>query len=293
MARPLRIEYPGALYHVISRGNSRLPIFLGSRDRKDFLRVLADTVSSYKWSCHAYCLLDNHYHLLVETGEANLARGMKQLNGVYSQHFNKAHGRNGHVFEGRYKAFVIEKEPYLLEVARYIVLNPVRARVVKYPQQWRWSSYGATSGLVSIPPCLSVNWLLSQFSTKRRQAQILYKKFISDGMFLDDAGLTDGPLGYLQFKHALRESIHDVDDLIEIPVEERMIGRPSLKEIFYRIGDKTDRNKGIVLAYFRARYTQTDIAKYLDLHYSTVSKIIELAKIQNSRPDPVYGKARK
>ncbi len=126
MARPLRLEFAGALYHVTSRGNRREDIFEDDADREAFLTTLGEACDTYNWLCHAYCLMDNHYHLLIETPDGNLSKGMRQLNGVYTQRFNRTHGRAGHVFQGRYKAILVDKNSYLLEVARYIVLNPGR-----------------------------------------------------------------------------------------------------------------------------------------------------------------------
>ena len=130
MARPLRLEYPGAVYHLTSRGNARQDIFAGDADREKFLSILAATVGRYKWLCHAYCLMDNHYHLLLETPDPNLSLGMRMLNGVYTQTFNRDHQRVGHVFQGRYKAVLVEKDAHLVELCRYIVLNPVAAGMV-------------------------------------------------------------------------------------------------------------------------------------------------------------------
>ena len=129
MARPLRIEFPSALYHVTSRGDRREPIFEDDEDRRKFLRVLAETVDRFNWICHAYCLMTNHYHLVVETPEANLSKGMRQLNGVYTQASNRRHRRTGHLFQGRFKAILVDKDSYLLELTRYVVLNPVRAKM--------------------------------------------------------------------------------------------------------------------------------------------------------------------
>ena len=128
MARPLRIEYPGALYHVTSRGNAREDIFFDEKDRQRFLATLAHVIRDYHWICYAYCQMTNHYHLLIETPEANLSRGMRQLNGVYTQALNRRHGRVGHIFQGRFKALLVEKDGYLLELCRYIVLNPEEER---------------------------------------------------------------------------------------------------------------------------------------------------------------------
>jgi putative transposase len=136
VARPLRIEFPGALYHVTSRGNAREAIVRDDADRQMWLAVLGEVLSRGHWLCHAYCLMDNHYHLLVETPEADLSYGMRQLNGVYTQRFNRQHGRVGHVFQGRFKAILVERDSYLLELSRYIVLNPVRARMVTHPKRY-------------------------------------------------------------------------------------------------------------------------------------------------------------
>jgi len=136
MARPLRIEYEGALYHITTRGNARAAIFLADEDRNLFLKTLSEVPIRYGWICHAYCLMPNHYHLLVETPSPNLSRGMQLLNGIYTQEFNRQHKRSGHLFQGRFKAILVEKESHLLELARYIVLNPVRAGMVTSIDDW-------------------------------------------------------------------------------------------------------------------------------------------------------------
>ena len=151
MARPLRLEFPGALYHLTSRGNARLPICEDGKDREAFLATLSAAVERFNWICHAYCLMGNHYHLMVETPDGNVSAGMRHLNGVYTQRFNRRHGRVGHVFQGRFKAIVVERESYLLELCRYVVLNPVRAAMVKRVERYPWSSYRATAGQCDVP----------------------------------------------------------------------------------------------------------------------------------------------
>src|SRR5687767_13788050 len=136
MARPLRIEFAGALYHVTARGNARMPIFDDDADRRNFLSVLEQVLDRSGWLLHAYCLMGNHYHLMVETMQANLSAGMRQLNGVYTQRFNRRHERVGHLFQGRFKAILVERDSYLLELCRYVVLNPVRAGMVKRVQDY-------------------------------------------------------------------------------------------------------------------------------------------------------------
>ena len=122
MARPLRLEFPGALYHITSRGNRREAIYDDNADRANFLELLVDIIERCNWRCHAYCLMTNHYHLVVETPEANLSKGMRQLNGVYAQRFNRRHNRVGHVFQGRPSVILVDKDSYLMELARYVVL---------------------------------------------------------------------------------------------------------------------------------------------------------------------------
>jgi len=170
MIRPLRIEYPGAVYHITTRGNARNDIFGDNGDRENFFDILSDTVKRYNWLCHAYCLMDTHYHILIETPEANLSLGMRQLNGVYTQRYNKKHKQVGHIFQGRYKAILVDKENYLLELCRYVVLNPVRAGLVKLPEHWQWGSYQPTAGLSKVPEFLTVDWILGLFGTNRQDA---------------------------------------------------------------------------------------------------------------------------
>ena len=144
MVRPLRIEFAGALYHITSRGDRRENIYDSDADRDNFLEVLEKVCQQYNWSVHAYCLMSNHYHLLVETPDGNLSKGMRQLNGVYTQKYNRTNNKVGHVFQGRYKSILVDGDAYLLELSRYIVLNPVRAQMVRVAKDWRWSSYVST-----------------------------------------------------------------------------------------------------------------------------------------------------
>jgi len=152
VARPLRIEYAGALYHVTSRGDRREDIYFDDDDREIWLAVFAQVCARFNWRCHAWCLMDNHYDILIETIEGNLSKGMRQLNGVYTQQSNRKHGLYGHLFQGRYKAILVEREAYLLELSRYVVLNPVRAGMAKDIDDWKWSSYPAMMGDAVIKP---------------------------------------------------------------------------------------------------------------------------------------------
>ena len=181
MTRPLRLKFPNAIYHVTSRGNARNPIVLDDEDRYGVVVCLEEAVARFGWLCHAYCLMDNHYHLLIETPEGNLSPGMRQLNGVYTQRFNRRHGRVGHVFQGRFKAIVVDRDSYLLELCRYVVLNPIRAGMVKHIEQYPWSSYPATMGMTDCPSWLDTDWMLGQFGEASRRAQRHYADFVAEG----------------------------------------------------------------------------------------------------------------
>ncbi len=163
------------------RGNDRQEVFCDDGDRERFLAILGRTVSLFRWRLHAYVLMGNHYHLLVETPEPTLSRGMRQINGIYTQAFNRAHERVGHLFQGRYKAILVEKEAHLLELCRYVVLNPVRAGLVRSAKGWRWSSYRATAGLTDAPAWLETDWTLEQFDGRRGKSVDAYRRFVAEG----------------------------------------------------------------------------------------------------------------
>ena len=141
MARPLKIEFAGALYHITSRGDRREDIYRDNEDRQQWLEILGQVCERFNWVVHGYCQMTNHFHLLAETVDGNLSRGMRQLNGIYTQKFNRRYHESGHLFQGRYKAILVQKEAYLLELTRYVVLNPVRAKMALRPENWVWSSY--------------------------------------------------------------------------------------------------------------------------------------------------------
>ena len=277
MARPLRIEYPGALYHITARGNERSNIFLSDHDRNQFLNILFQITVSHNWLCHAYCLMDNHYHLFIETLDGNLSRGMRDLNGIYSQRFNRIHGRDGHLFQGRFKSFVIEKETYLLEVARYIVLNPVRAKIVPYPKDWKWSSFCGTAGLRKPHKALNNDQLLKYFHEEKKRAEKEYRSFVQAGIGKENPfenSVEGNILGFPQFVDFIWSLKPDTTKLKEVSKKERMVGRPSINELLADIKNKEQRDTMILTAHLSCGYSQKEIADYLKLHYSTVSKIL-------------------
>ncbi len=281
MARPLRIEYPGAVYHITSRGNAKQDIFDNDSDREKFLSILEHVVDRFHWLCHCYCLMDNHYHLLIETPGANLSEGMRQLNGIYTQAYNRRHGKVGHLLQGRFKAILVEKQAHLLELSRYIVLNPVRAKIIHSVEEYHWSSYLATLGRANMPDFLTVTWLLENFSPQIAHAQQLYQDFVDKGVKLSDSPwdkLTGQIfLGSDEFILQVKNQSEPRSNSDEVPSTHRYAGRPDLLKIFPQGVDmsKKQRNHLIFQAHVEYGYRLNQIAEVLGIHYTTVSKVIK------------------
>ena len=235
MSRPLRLDHAGALWHVTSRGNERREVFLDDADRREFLQLLGRSVELFGWKLHAWVLMGNHYHLLVGTPEATLSRGMRQLNGDYAQHFNRRHGRDGHVFQGRFKAILVQRDAHLLEVSRYIVRNPVGAGLVASAGDWPWSSFRATAGLESTPEWLDTSFLLEQFGSRRATAAAKYREFVldKDAASYDPWGQVLGQiyLGSASFAEAARAGAKATDEGREVPRRQREPVTPSVETV--------------------------------------------------------------
>jgi putative transposase len=230
----------------------------------------------HNWLCHAYCLMDNHFHTVIETADANLSAGMRQLNGVYTQWHNRTHGRVGHVFQGRFKAIVVQREAYLLELARYVVLNPVRAGMCSLPEQWPWSSYRAMLGLCEVPPWLHTQWLLSQFGQNLAAAQAAYINHVSAGVGLPSiwAQLQNQQyLGDAEFVGQLAKTV-GVKLLAdaEIPRLHRRLAAPPLVQF----AAMPLRSEAMALAYATGSYSLKAIAQAFNVHYSTVSRALKV-----------------
>ncbi len=234
MARPLRLDHAGALWHVTSRGNERQPIFRDESDRRLFLSVLGDVVEICAWRLHAYVLMGNHYHLLLETPEANLSRGMHRLNAVYSQKFNFRHERVGHLLQGRFKAILVEKERHLLELVRYVVLNPVRAGLAGTAADWPWSNYRATAGLQPAPPWLDTRWTVDQFGPGAEAPQA-YAEFVragASGVEKPWRRVTDQLfLGGERFRRRLRRQLEAGSPSPENPRAQTALLRPTTPQL--------------------------------------------------------------
>jgi len=279
MARPLRIEYECAVYHITARGNAKADIYLSDDDREMFLDVLGHVVERYGWLCHAWCLMTNHYHLMIETPQPNLSRGMRQLNGVYTQKFNRRQGRVGHVFQGRFKSIVVDRDAYLLGLSRYIVRNPVATGMVKDVGDWPWSSYLATAGEIAAPDFLEVGWLLSQFGKAKGKACKAYVDFIHEEVSTSPWALLNGPdiLGDDEFRWRLQAETGKITG--EIPKRMKQLRYLPLLEI---AKDDRSRSDWMREAYREHGYTMQAIADYAGLHHSTVSRLIKVGD-ENAR----------
>ena len=274
MSRPLRIELAGGVYHVTSRGDRREAIYLDDTDRLAWLTVFAHVCQRFNWVCHSWCQMTNHYHIVVETPEGNLAAGMRQLNGVYTQQINGRHDRVGHVFQGRYKAILVERDRYLLELSRYVVLNPVRASMVADPADWSWSAYGAMIGRESVPKWLNTDWVLAQFGEHRGDAVARYIDFVRAGVnlpsvweqlrgqvFLGSAAFIERALATLNL-----DAIHGV------PQAQR---RPLALPLIEYATKHTDRQLAMAAAYTSGDYTLQQIADFFGVHSATVSRAVK------------------
>jgi putative transposase len=289
MVRPLRIEYPGAVYHVTSRGDRREPIAADDTDRALFLEVLGQALLRFDAQAWAYCLMGNHYHLVLHTREANLSRLMRQINGVYTQTFNRRHGVTGHLFQGRFKAILVDSDSYLLEVCRYVDLNPVRAKMVKRPDAYAWSSYRALAGLAEPAPWLERRPLYEQLLPGKSAAKAAarYAEFVSQGhgvqlwdmalqqqIYLGDedfvtrmqqlAGLDHAAAGNNQRKAQVSQ-IHT-----SAPPKDHDLQRYAA----IKTHSKEQRNQNIANAFYQGGHSQTAIALAFGVSTSTVSRVV-------------------
>lgn len=273
MTRPLRIEFPGALYHVTSRGDRKKSIFFDDNDRRRWLDILGLVCDRFNFVVHAYCQMGNHYHLMLETVEGNLSQGMRQLNAFYSQQFNKRHSFVGHVFQGRYKGILVQKETYLLELARYVVLNPVRAGIVDDPKDWKWSSYHATTGQCDAPAWLDSASLLSQFGATRQLAIVAYRQFMLAGIGMESPlkdtqhQLVLGDQAFMA-QHGDRVATADFTAVI---MDQRRIAALTLAQ--YE-DTYPDREEAMARGYRSTAFTMIEIGRHFRVSDKTVGRAV-------------------
>jgi len=241
MARPLRIEYPGAFYHVTSRGNEQKDVFKSQKDREKFLEYLASATNRYGAVIHAYCLMSNHYHLLVETPGGNLSQIMRHINGAYTTYFNVKRKRSGHLFQGRYKAILVEADEYATELSRYIHLNPVRAGMTVRPEEYQWSSYRSYLGQVKVPEWLQTEFILGYFGGRAPDTANKYRQFVEELLECEydsplNATVASTILGSERFVGEITER-HLGEKKAErsVPAVKGLAVRPSIDEIISKV----------------------------------------------------------
>ncbi|MGH9422450.1 MAG: REP-associated tyrosine transposase [Thermoanaerobaculia bacterium] len=252
MARPLRIEFENALYHITSRGNERRDIFRTDQDRETFLRFLGMAVRRFGWSLTAWVLMTNHFHLVIRTPQSNLSRGMHWLNSAYVNWFNRTHGRCGHLYQGRFKAFLVDGESYFAEVLRYVVLNPVRAGMCERPEEYRWSSYRASGGLEAAPGWLDVDAIHGLFGPDEASAQSAYRDFVMARIGCEDRlwdKLTNHLyLGGEAWCKEMRKQVESRPRSTDHPRVERAVGRPKMDAIVNAVATAAGESTALILA---------------------------------------------
>jgi putative transposase len=269
MARPLRIEFPGAFYHVMNRGNSGIDIFENTRDREKFLEYVNKAVSRYKIKVHTYCLMTTHYHFLIETPEANLSQAIKWINASYSMYFNRKRRRFGHLFQGRFKAVLVDADEYLKHLSRYIHLNPVRAKIVEHCGDYPWSSYPAFGGYVNSPGWLETDWLWSLFGGSRAIAKKRYRDFVEsvqkEKIENPSKNVISGAmLGGDDFVNWVKKTFLSKDsDSKEIPQLKSLKPRPALDDLIQVISKEFGCERESLLRKGKKRVLPRDVAIYL------------------------------
>ena len=241
MARPLRITYPGAFYHVTSRGNERKAVFKSERDREKFLEYLESATLRYDARIHTYCMMDTHYHLLLETPSGNLSQIMRHINGAYTTYFNVKRDRSGHLFQGRYKAILVDLDEYAKELSRYIHLNPVRAKMVETPEEYDWSSYKFYIGKQRSAEWLYRDFILGYFSKKVSTAQKKYQNFV-DALVAQEyyspleEVVSSTLLGSADFIAYIKENFLSAKKPNkELPALKELVQKPSMRDIFEEV----------------------------------------------------------
>jgi putative transposase len=286
VARPLRIEYPGAFYHVTSRGNEKKDIFKSRRDREKFLSYLESATERYGAVIHAYCLMSNHYHLILETPLGNLAQIMKHINSSYTTYYNVKRKRAGHLLQGRYKAIVVEADVYATELSRYLHLNPVRAGMVKMPEDYPWMSYRYYTADTA-PPWLTTGFILNYFGSRGATSKGKYREFVHDLINVEYSTPLQGAiastiLGSAEFVSDIQERhLSNKKADRDLPSLRELTARPSLEEIvqFVRKAFADDERlatkAGIYLCH---RYSGKKLKEIGDLFRLTESGVTRASK---------------
>lgn len=269
MARPIRIEFPGALYYISSVGNGGNPIFKDSDDGSLLLESLEAVCSRFMWKCLSYCFMTDRYHLIVETPESNLSKGMRQLNGTYTQNYNRRHDIGGHVFQGRYKSILVQREKFLVPLVKEIILFPLGAGFVKHPSQFKWASCKYLYGKEETPKWIENGWFSERFSSIEH-----FDNFIMDG---ENSGILAQArkqifLGDDDFIVDIQKKVDKEDLSDEIP--KTQLAEPVSKTYSELLSKSKNKDEAIAKTYLTGNYTLKEIGDHVGLHYSGISKIV-------------------
>ena len=250
MSRQPRIQFPGAFYHVTSRGNRHADIFLDDLDYLTWLETFGRTADKFGFISHSFCQMPNHFHILLETPKANLSGGMHFLNSVYSQHFNKRHEKDGHVLQGRYNALLVAKDSHFAELGRYLTLNPVRAGLTNSPAEWRWSSYRFTAGFATPPEWMETELMLAHF------------------------GHASDPCRYTAFRSFVADGIGAVNPLAKRRqrLSQKAIEEQAAPKSLAQYAAQSDRDAAIADAIATGAYSKKEVADYFKVNRLTVTR---------------------
>ena len=283
MARPLRISYPGALYHVTARGNEKKDIYKNDRDRKKFLEYLKSATERYGARIHVYCLMSNHYHLLLETPDGNLSEIMRHINGAYTTYYNIKRGRSGHLLQGRYRALLVEADEYAEELSRYIHLNPVKAGIIEKPEAYNWSSCQDYYGTRPSPDWLQQDFLLSYFGKKQTIARQRYREFCKRALGQKIKNPLDNVigstfLGSQEFVEYIKEKyLAEKKADRNLPALNRLVSQPTIDSIYNAVrsefSEESDvRQASLYLSHNYSGRRLKEIGEYFSIGESGVSQ---------------------
>ena len=276
MPRGPRLRIPNGIYHAMARGNRKAAIFEDVHDRRRFIEILADAVERHRVHMCAECRMGNHFHVVVRTPEANISEFMGYLNGVFAQYSNRRHKRMGHLFGDRFKPVLIDSELYFRVAVGYVVMNPVTAGLANSPDAWEWSSYRSTVGLAPVPSYLSLDWLDTAFrASSREESQEKFCDYLQASSLEDAESWLDQPaVGPATFASDVRTHIGLKFFTASVPRSYRALNQPPLEQLFAQAWNKETRGRAMLRAHVIHGYKMSEIARFLDLHPSSVSRIV-------------------
>ncbi|MCU7834175.1 MAG: transposase [gamma proteobacterium symbiont of Taylorina sp.] len=278
MARPVRIEFSGAYYYISSKGIEGEPIFNSTKDRQEFITILEEVINRMHWEVYAYNLLSDSYQLFIKTSKANLSKGMRQLNGIYTQRYNARYNRTGNIFHGRFKAVLVEAEHSFEAVIQHVLSMPIQMQIVQNMKKWKWSSYRASIGMVDKPDWLKTTEVLSCFSKQKKRSQkILLKKI---NQYDKDFNLMKNIQGQIllgsnKFVHKWKKQLASG----KVMDKARKRRTKKVKPLTSFSTQCNNTQKAIVKAYGTGNYTLKQIGDHFGVHYSTVSRTVKRANV--------------